>query len=544
MKIALAQINTTIGDFEGNLRRILDRLRQAGKQGAELVVFPELTLTGYPPKDLLDRPDFIEANLRALRRLTREVSAPACLVGFVDWRPSPQGKPLANAAALISRGKIQEITHKILLPTYDVFDEGRYFEAGKASKITLFSRRKLGLSICEDIWNDRTFWGREPYAFDPVLEQARGGADLLVNISASPYSRGKEKVRYALLRRQALRYRVPLIYLNLVGGNDDLVFDGQSMVLSAEGRLLHQSPAFRESLDVLDLKKLRAIEIPRRPESELVLEALIVGLQDYMRKCGFQRVVVGLSGGIDSALTAWIAARALGPKNVLGISMPSEFSSKGSLADAKALAAALNIEYRIYPIHELYRNYQNTLHYAAAPVDVALQNIQARIRGNLLMALSNREGRLLLSTGNKSELSVGYCTLYGDMAGGFALLSDVPKTLVYQLARLANRLQRAIPPSTLRKAPSAELAPHQKDSDDLPPYPVLDAILERYIEKRMSAAQIIRDGFEKATVLKVLRRLDNNEYKRRQAAPGIRVTSKAFGYGWRMPISSLYRVQA
>ncbi|MCE9624255.1 MAG: NAD+ synthase [Deltaproteobacteria bacterium] len=544
MKIALAQINTTIGDFEGNLKRVLEALKRSSARGADLVVFPELTLTGYPPKDLLDRPDFVEANLRALRDLTRRVSSPACLVGFVDRRNSAQGKPLANAAALISKKKVLGIKHKMLLPTYDVFDEGRYFEPGIESPVFFFSGEALGVSICEDIWNDSTFWGRTAYPIDPVLQQARAGAKLLVNISASPYSRGKETVRRALLQRQALRYRVPLVYVNLVGGNDDLVFDGQSLVLNEAGKVLRQLKAFEEDLQVVDLDGLRPIRLPKLSEESLVLDALVLGLRDYMRKCGFSKAVVGLSGGIDSALTAWVAVRALGAKNVLGVSLPSEFSSPGSLADAKSLAAALKIEYRVYPIAPLYDQYRKTLGYEGkGKVDVALQNIQARIRGNVLMAISNREGYLLLSTGNKSELSVGYCTLYGDMAGGFALLSDVPKMLVYRLSRLANRIFPAIPRATFTKPPSAELAPDQKDQDDLPPYEVLDAILEGYIERRLSPEQIVAEGFSKKVVSDVLRRLDANEYKRQQAAPGIRVTSKAFGYGWRMPITNRYRVK-
>lgn len=544
MKIALSQINTTVGDFEGNLRKVLDTLRTAEAKGADLAIFPELTLTGYPPKDLLDRPDFVEANLRALRELTQRARGPACIVGFVDLRDAPLGKPLANAAALIADKKILTVKHKILLPTYDVFDEGRYFEPGTDSPIFRFLDRRLGISICEDIWNDRSYWGRAQYSVDPVQEQARAGAEILVNISASPYSKGKEKLRRELLQRQALRYRVPLVYVNLVGGNDDLVFDGQSLVLSSEGKVLRQLKAFEEDMQVVDLSSLRPMALPKVSDDSLMLDALVLGLKDYMRKCGFQKAVIGLSGGIDSALTAWVAVRALGAKNVLGVSLPSAFSSAGSLRDAKSLAEALKIEYRVYPIAELYDQYKTTLKFdGRGKIDTALQNIQARIRGNILMALSNREGRLLLSTGNKSELSVGYCTLYGDMAGGFAVISDVPKMLVYRLAKLANRIYPSIPRATFTKAPSAELAPDQKDQDDLPAYEVLDGILERYIERRMSPEAIVADGFPKTVVSDVLRRLDANEYKRQQAAPGIRVTSKAFGYGWRMPISNRYRVK-
>lgn len=545
MKIALAQINTTVGDFEGNLSRVLENLRRAERLKADLVVFPELTLTGYPPKDLLDRPDFIAANLRCLRSLVSRVGSTACLVGFVDDRASLAGKSLANAAALIHRKKIVGIKNKMLLPTYDVFDEGRYFEPGRESPIFLLQGRKLGVSICEDIWNDPSYWGSKAYPVDPVLEQARAGAEILINISCSPYSRGKQKVRQQLLQRQTLRYQAPLVYVNLVGGNDDLVFDGQSVVLNAKGQLVRQLKAFEEDLQVVDLAlPPRPIRVAPLAEERLVLEALILGLKDYMKKCGFSKTVVGLSGGIDSALTAWIAVRALGAKNVLGVSLPSPFSSPGSLRDAKSLAQALGIEYRVLPIGPLYELYKSSLGYPKkGKIDVTLQNLQARIRGTLLMAISNREGHLLLSTGNKSELSVGYCTLYGDMAGGFALLSDVPKTLVYRLARLANQIQKAIPQASLTKAPSAELAPGQKDQDDLPSYEILDGVLERYMERRMAPEAIVKDGFAKRVVADVLRRLDANEYKRQQAAPGIRITSKAFGYGWRVPIANRYRVK-
>jgi len=544
MKVALAQINTTVGDFSGNLQLILEYVRRAGKLGAQLVVFPELTLTGYPPKDLLDRPDFIASNLRALEDLRKKIHGTACIVGFVDRRKSGEGKPLANAAALIHEKKILGVEHKILLPTYDVFDEGRYFQPGDCSPVFTFSQTRVGISLCEDIWNDRSYWGSQPYELDPVSEQAKAGAELLINLSASPYSQGKENTRQQLLRRQVLKYRKPLIYVNLVGGNDDLVFDGASMVFDQEGRVLAQLKSFQEDLRVLDLSKAKPVPVKSQTSDSLVLEALILGLQDYMRKCGFKKVVLGISGGIDSALVAWIASAALGPKNVLGVSLPSPYSSPGSLKDAHKLAQALGIEYRVIPISDLYRQFQQTLHWPeGGKVDLAKQNLQARIRGNLLMALSNHEGRLLLSTGNKSEMSLGYCTLYGDMAGGLAILSDVPKTLVYKIARLANQRKKAIPKASFTKPPSAELAPDQKDQNDLPPYEILDQILARYIEGKENPAQIVRAGFPKKVVLDILRRLDANEYKRRQDPPGIRVTSRAFGYGWRVPIANRYRAK-
>ncbi len=544
MKIALAQINTTIGDFPGNLNRIIKDVRRAGQRNADLVVFPELTLTGYPPKDLLDRPDFIEANLKVLQDLAKKITNPACIVGFVDRRKDPKGKPLANAAALIHQKKILHIRHKRLLPTYDVFDEGRYFEPGAFSPVFNFKGKKLGLSICEDIWTDLGYWGHRLYRTDPIRDQAEAGADLLINISASPYSMGRSRVRCDVLGKQAKRYGVPVFYVNLVGGNDDLVFDGASVVLNGSGKVVIRMKTFQEDLAVVDLANLRERTYPKVNDEEEALEALVLGLKDYMRKCGFSKAVIGLSGGIDSSLTAWIAREALGGENVLGVSMPSKFSSPGSLTDAKALAKHLKIQHRLLPIHELYEAYRNTLGFPSEKnVDVTLQNIQARIRGNLLMALSNREGRIVLTTGNKSEISVGYCTLYGDMAGGFSVLADVPKTLVYRLARVANRRKKAIPPAVFRKPPSAELAPGQLDEDNLPPYEILDDILSAYIEKQLSPKEIVARGHDKKTVLEVLRRLDANEYKRGQAPPGIRITNKAFGYGWRVPISSRYRVK-
>ncbi len=544
MRVALAQIDTTVGDFSGNVKKILDYLGRAAKQKAQLAVFPELTLTGYPPKDLLDRPDFIEANQRAMEDLVKHVGETACVVGFVDKNQRGMGKPLANASALIHHGKILGAKHKVLLPTYDVFDEGRYFEPGITSPVFDLLGYRLGISICEDIWYDPTFWGQVPYSIDPVQMQAKAGANLLINISASPYSMGKGKLRYELLQRQALRYQVPLIYVNLVGGNDDLVVDGASMVIDPHGRLLARLKDFKEDMQVLDLERAGPISLPKVSEEGLVLDALILGLGDYAHKCGFKKAVLGLSGGIDSSLVAWIAAAALGPKNVLGVSMPSPYSSPGSLSDAKALAQGLGIEYRVLPIADVFSTYQESLGYSGEKkIDVALQNIQARIRGNLLMAISNREGHLLLSTGNKSELSLGYCTLYGDMAGGLALISDVPKTLVYRLSREANRRKSAIPETVFTKPPSAELAPNQKDQDELPPYEILDGILERYIERKMSPKAIVEDGFSREVVEDVLRRLDANEYKRGQAPPGIRITTKAFGYGWRVPISNKYRVK-
>lgn len=547
MKIALAQINTTVGDFTGNAKLIVEYLARAGQRNVDLVIFPELTLTGYPPKDLLERPDFTEQNLRTLKRLVRQVSHPACVLGFVDQSDSGTGKSLANGAALISEKKIVDIYHKRLLPTYDVFDEGRYFEPGRSSGLFDFKGQKIGLSICEDIWNGHDKASRS-YAQNPIAEQVDSGAQLLINLSASPYSLGREREREKLLCAQAKRFGRPVIYVNLVGGNDDLVFDGGSLVVGAEGRVRHRLKSFESELKVISTKSLgrpsasRAVE-PKVPTEERIAKALILGLKDYMRKCGFSKAVIGLSGGIDSALTAWLAVQALGAKNVLGVAMPSKFSSQHSIEDAKQLAKNLKIKFRLLPIHELYQNFQKSLGYQnETKVDVTLQNLQARIRGNLLMAISNREGRLLLSTGNKSELSLGYSTLYGDMAGGFAVIKDVPKGLVYRLSKWIYRQDKSIPRSSITKPPSAELAPDQNDQDELPPYEILDGILKAYIEDGKSPQEIVAAGFEKKTVEDVLRRLDGNEYKRLQAPPGIRVTTKAFGYGRRVPISSRYRV--
>lgn len=544
MRLALAQINTTIGDFSGNLDLIIEELRKAGQKKADLVIFPELTLTGYPPKDLLDRPDFIEANLKTLERLRKNVTHPAVVIGFVDRTESDRGRLLANAAALIHQKKILGIKHKHLLPTYDVFDEGRYFEPGQSNPIMEFMGKKLGLSICEDIWTDPSFWNSRFYSHDPIAEQAKAGADYLINISASPFSRHKGQDRTRLLKKQARRYGVPLIYVNLVGGNDDLVFDGGSMVINGKGQLLKHLPIFQSHTEVFSLNRLKVQASKKLSELDEILEALQCGLRDYLEKCGFHQVVIGLSGGIDSALTAWIAAKALGPDKVLGVSMPSPYSSPGSIRDAKDLARNAGFQLIELPIHGLYEKFQEVLGLPVGKkVGLTHQNLQARIRGNLLMALSNHQNRLLLSTGNKSEMSLGYSTLYGDLAGGFAVLLDVPKTLVYRLARRASRIGPIIPPSSIRKPPSAELAPNQSDQDDLPPYDIIDGILEAYMEKSLDPKDIVKMGFSARQVEEVLRRLDQNEYKRMQAPPGIRITSKAFGYGRRVPISSRYRVK-
>ncbi len=566
MKIALAQINTHIGNFSGNVQKVLAFSEKAKKQGAALVIFPELTLTGYPPKDLLEKPHFIEANLKALQEVAQKISGIEAIVGFADPNPKTEGKALFNAAALMGNGKVLSVQHKKLLPTYDVFDEARYFESGKKSSVWKVGGLRLGLSICEDLWNDEQVLGRKLYPGDPVAELVQQRANVLLNIAASPYQRGKEALRYSLLSKIARKHKLPLIYVNLVGGNDDLIFDGSSFCLNAQGEVTHQLKAFEEDLAIIDTEPLVSKNPPNPPlqrgagtedpptllkggwggfDLDHIYKALILGTRDYFQKNNFKKAVIGLSGGIDSALTAVIAAKACGKENVLGVAMPSPFSSEGSLKDAKALAENLGIAYRVIPIASIYEEYQNSLAWKQetekGKVDVALQNIQARIRGTLLMALSNREGSLLLSTGNKSEMAVGYCTLYGDMAGGLAVISDLPKTLVYELSWHIRQTEGFIPESTLTKAPSAELAPDQKDQDDLPPYEILDEILKRYIEDNEGLEKIVKAGFSEKVVQKVIQRIDQNEYKRKQAPPGLRITSKAFGYGRRLPITNGFR---
>ncbi len=543
MKIALAQINTQIGNLDGNVRKISDILRRAKLKKADLVVFPELTITGYPPKDLLEKPHFIDANLRALEKVVVQTKEIAAIVGFAEPNLEKQGKPIFNSAAMISEGKIQSIKRKVLLPTYDVFDEARYFQPGLESPVWNFSKMKIGLSVCEDIWGDESFWGRKIYPIDPILEQANQHPDLLINISASPYSMGKGEIRNALLKKTALKYKTPLVYLNLIGGNDDLIFDGSSFVLDATGNLCLKMKSFAEDFQMIDTDQLSPKSFKEEKEIALVRKALVLGTRDYMKKCRFKKAVIGLSGGIDSSLVALIAAEACGSENVLGISLPSPFSSQSSVEDAKKLAKKLKIKYQTISIDKIFDSYLKTLKWKLnrKKVDVATQNIQARIRGNLLMAHANREGSLLLSTGNKSELSVGYCTLYGDMAGGLAVISDLPKTLVYQLAREMNQKYQAIPESVFIKAPSAELAPNQKDEDDLPPYEVLDEILKKYIEENQAVDQSAEAGYSKKLIQNVIRKVDQNEYKREQSPPGLRVTSKAFGYGRRFPLTHGYQ---
>ncbi len=535
-KIALAQINTTIGDFDGTVRKVLDFITRAKNQKADLVVFPEMTLTGYPPRDLLEEPHFIECNLRALDQVAKAADGIDVVLGYVSRRPGDTGKPLSNAAALCRSGKIAATYSKNLLPTYDVFDEGRYFEPGAEVAVWNIGSSKMGFSICEDIWNDKSLEQRHLYAADPISEQVRRGADFLLNISASPFTCDKPGRRRALLGTIAKRHRTPLVYVNLVGSNDELIFDGRSMVVDAEGWIAAEAKAYEEDLLLIDTENLTPAPLPAFDDLECIFKALVLGIRDYARKCGFRQAVLGLSGGIDSTLVAILAAEALGPENILGVAMPSPYSSASSLEDARGLAENLKIQFQQYPISQVYSAYRGLFDRDGAP-DLADENIQARIRGNILMSLSNRHGPLVLTTGNKSELAVGYCTLYGDMSGGLAVISDVPKTLVYELCGWIQKRKHVIPESVFTKPPSAELRPDQKDSDSLPPYDVLDPILKAVIEEKKSEAEIIAMGFDPVVVADVLRRLHTNEYKRRQAAPGLKITSRAFGIGWRYPIA-------
>jgi NAD+ synthase/NAD+ synthase (glutamine-hydrolysing) len=544
VKIALLQINPTVGDLSGNAQLIADAAREAGSRGAHLAVTPELALVGYLPRDLLLNSGFVNASWQRLHELARELGdGPPTLVGLPEPNPADQGRPLFNAAALLKGGRVEECFRKALLPTYDVFDEDRYFEPFHGPQILQLGSVKIGISICEDIWNDRDFWKRRRYHHDPVEELVGAGAQAIVNLSASPFSAGKHRRREEMLGSMARKYHVPVAYVNQFGGNDDLVFDGRSCVFGADGAPIARGQSFAGDIVVCDVTSTSPIAPPAdlQVESE-IWRALVLGTRDYVRKCGFSRAVLGLSGGIDSALTAAIAVEALGADRVLGVLMPSPFSSAGSVDDSLALARNLGIETLVLPIANAMQAMEATLSdaFEGLPRDVTEENIQARIRGNLLMALSNKRGALLLTTGNKSELAVGYCTLYGDMSGGLGVIADVPKTMVYRVARWLNgsSVRPVIPDAVLTKAPSAELRPNQTDQDSLPPYDVLDEILLRHIERHETAAEIIAAGLDPATVTRVLALVRTSEFKRKQAAPGLKVTDRAFGTGWRMPIAA------
>jgi NAD+ synthase (glutamine-hydrolysing) len=543
MKIALAQINTTVGDFAGNESRILAAYRRGIEEGVDLVLCPELATTGYPPRDLLLKGGFIKQNLVLLDRLAAATGRTGLLVGYVGENTKRPGREATNSVALLQGGKVLATRVKTLLPTYDVFDEDRYFEPATDNQPVEFNGRKIGLTICEDAWNDDEFWRDRRYRRNPPVELAEAGAEIIFNVSASPWHLGKNRTRFEMLRSLAAKTRVPLAYCNLAGGNDELIFDGASLVFNAAGELIARGELFAEDFIVVDTDSAKPVSRDASADEEKLFKALRLGLRDYIHKCGFKSVVLGLSGGIDSALTACLAVAALGAENVRGISLPSQFSSPGSLDDARAAAERLGIRYEVIPIQPSFEAIKAQLKdiFAGRPEDTTEENIQARLRGVTLMALSNKFGSLLLTTGNKSELAVGYCTLYGDMCGGLAVISDVPKTMVYRLARWINRDKEIIPAASITKPPSAELRPNQTDQDSLPPYDVLDAILEAYVVDGRSAADIIATGFDEATVKRVVRLIDLNEYKRRQAAPGLKVTSKAFGVGRRIPIAQPYR---
>ncbi len=550
MKVGLAQINPIVGDVAGNCRRVVEAVRRAAEAGAELVLFPELTICGYPPKDMLFKPSFIELSVSALRQLASELrDGPAVLVGYVRPSEKPVGRRVRNCLALLRGGEVVAEACKSLLPTYDVFDEHRYFEpAGGATVVELKSRGRtwrIGVTICEDLWNDKQTLGHQLYENSPINELQKANVDFVVNASASPFTVGKQALRERLMGGQARLLGRPIVYVNQVGGNDELVFDGASCVFDGQGAVAARAAAFEEAIVVVDLAKLPdAVRTDYPSDHDSVYQALVLGTRDYVRKCGFTDVVIGLSGGIDSALTACVAVEALGANRVHGVAMPSRFSSDHSLTDAEALARNLAIDLQTIAIEPMHLAMEEAMEgpFRGRAPDITEENVQARIRGNILMSLSNKFGWLLLTTGNKSELAVGYCTLYGDMCGGLAVISDVPKTMVYELSHRYNRLKgrEVIPASSLTKVPSAELRPDQHDQQSLPPYDTLDAILQRYVEKEESVADIIRQGFDESVVRDVVRKVDLNEYKRKQAATGLKVTSRAFGVGRRMPIAAKF----
>lgn len=543
MKIGIAQINPVVGDFAGNAAKIVARAEQARAGGCALVVFSELALSGYPPRDLLEKDDFVQAGLAALARLVDRIQGIGVVCGYVARNPAPEGKPLFNAAVLFENGRVLHRACKRLLPSYDVFDESRYFEPGTDNAVVDFRGRRLALTICEDVWNDKEIFSRPLYHSDPVAAMSAAGADLLVNVAASPFDLGKPAFRERMLAAAARKYRMPVVFANQVGGNDSLVFDGAGSAFDSEGRLVARAAEFAEDLVVFDTDALSGELRPRSASTtEAVYRALVCGTRDYVTKCGFSRAVIGLSGGIDSALVACIAADALGPANVHTVFMPSRYTARDNFLDTRSLAQNLGVGYQVIGIDEIFAAFARPLcpDFDPARPGITEQNIQARIRGTLLMGISNRDGFLVLSTGNKSELAVGYCTLYGDMNGGLAVISDVPKTLVYEICRYVNRGGDIIPGRIIVKAPSAELAPDQTDQDDLPPYDLLDRILEGYVERRRSVADLTAEGFDRDLVREVIRRVDRSEYKRRQAAPGIKVTAKAFGEGWRLPLAKRF----
>lgn len=563
MKIAIAQLNPTIGNLSGNAEQILEAAKQAADSGVRLLLTPELSLCGYPPRDLLLYPSFVESMATTLQKLARDLPRTlAVLVGIVSPNPKAHAtgeKPLFNSMALLEQHEVQQIFHKRLLPTYDVFDEDRYFEPGLQPNSFNLDNLHIGVTICEDLWNDEEFWGKRSYEVNPITDLANLGVDFTVNLSASPYRVGKQKLREEMLRHSASRFNQPIIYANQVGGNDDLIFDGGSFALNRTGEVVCRASAFDIDLVILEFNETKRDLLKSTPsqdgniegvppiiasENEEIWDALVLGVRDYAYKCGFSKVVLGLSGGVDSALVAAIASAALNPENVLGVLMPSPYSSEHSVTDALNLAKSIGIATRTLAIGNLMKGYDETLAdmFAGTTFGLAEENIQSRIRGNLLMAIANKFGYLLLSTGNKSEMAVGYCTLYGDMNGGLAVIADVPKTRVYSLCEWLNRNSEIIPSNIITKAPSAELKPGQVDQDSLPPYEILDDILQRLIHDHQSPEQIIAGGHDAVVVNRVVQLVARAEFKRRQAPPGLKITDRAFGTGWRMPIASRWVV--
>ncbi len=547
MRIALAQVNTTVGDLAGNIRKIAGFSARAAALGADTVVFPELAVTGYPPRDLVEKPSFVERTIESLDSLARDTAKlPLAIVcGTISRAERSAGKRVHNSAVVLQAGRVLFRQDKMLLPTYDVFDEGRYFHPAESQKLVGLGGRNAVLTICEDAWNDKQYWERRLYQRDPVEELAAQGGDVMISINSSPYHMGKRALRREIFASTARKYKLPLVYVNQVGGNDQLVFDGSSFAMDAAGNVIACAPSFAEDLVMADLDTGAGDQRENLGEEcDAAYEALVLGTRDYIAKCGFQKVLIGLSGGIDSSLVAVIAADAVGRENVTGVGMPGPHSSDHSLIDARALAENLGIRFEVSPVRDAYRTMIDTLAplFAGAPPDVAEENLQSRLRGVTLMALSNKWGAIVLTTGNKSEMAVGYATLYGDMCGGLAVISDVPKTMVYQLCRVANqRHPGAIPESVFAKPPSAELRPDQKDTDSLPEYDVLDRILHGYVEETLAPSEIAsRYQLPVELVRDVVNKVDRNEYKRQQAAPGLKVTTKAFGIGRRFPIAQRF----
>jgi NAD+ synthase/NAD+ synthase (glutamine-hydrolysing) len=546
VKIALGQINPTVGDFSGNAQKIIDYAHKALASGAGLIVFPEMSVCGYPARDWVEKPDFVARSGESVQSIARKTHGIAVICGFPTHANSSTGKTVMNSAALLREGKAEFVQSKVLLPTYDVFDEARNYAPAPEQRLLSFCGKQVALTICEDAWNDKQFWDRQLYGTDPVQQLMRAGGNFVMNIAASPFRVGTRELRRKMLQAIALRYKAPVLMVNQVGGNDQLIFDGSSLVISPDGQVVAQARSFEEDLVFFDSSTLSGdLHEPLEGVEANTCAALALGTRDYVHKCGFQRVIIGLSGGIDSALTAAIAAEALGPENVIGVGMPSPYSSRGSIDDARDLATNLGIRFELLRINSIFDSYRQVLKslFAGSPEDIAEENVQSRIRGNLLMALSNKFGALVLATGNKSELGMGYCTLYGDMVGALDMLADVPKTMVYRLAHYVNSRRPVIPKSTLEKSPSAELRPNQKDSDELPPYEMVDVILEDYIEDNKSALEIAEEHrFDLKLVNKIIAMVERSEFKRQQAPLGLKISQKAFGTGRRFPIAAKIQI--